>query len=178
MKQIYTHIYTDEQVKQMLDEGWPQNLATAGLAASLALGSPQKVEAKPTSSIMQMKNNIVAKVLAGEAAGEGALGMRAVACVIQNRAKGKDPVSVVTKPKQFSAYDDPGLMARNYSQVKEIADKIASEIGTLQDITGGATHYVTTSLYARKKDDPRSWISRMQVTKIIGAHIFMKEKQV
>ena len=101
MQKLQEHISNDEQVKQMLDEGWTQNVAAAGLAAGLAFGSPQGAEAKLQVPVVQTQNNIVAKVIAGEAASEGEKGMYAVACVIQNRAKHKSPTAVVTAPKQF-----------------------------------------------------------------------------
>lgn len=161
-------------LEKMQNEDWKSNVAAGLLAGTLATATPAMAASPDSSqSYSQSTSNIVAQVIAGEAAGEGYEGMYAVACVIQNR--GGNPVSVVTKPKQFSAYDDKALMKRNYAKVKKTADEIASKIGNLKDVTGGADHYVTKTLYAKKKNDKRSWISRMKVTKVIGNHVFMKE---
>jgi len=162
------------ETQNNLDElNWRKAAGGALLAASL-LGVPSIAQAAtPVKITQEEKQNIVAKVIAGEAAGEGYMGMKAVACVIQNRKK--DPIKVVTKPYQFSAYNDKALMNRNYAKVKKEADELASQIGKLDDITGGATHYVAKWLYDKKKDDPKSWISKMKVTKIIGNHVFMVE---
>lgn len=90
---------------------------------------------------------IVAEVIAAEACGEGEIGLRAVACIIANRAKaqGKAPFAIVTARNQFYGYT-----AKNrhklYLQVKPIVDKLAREIMTLKDITGGA-------LYFRRPDE-------------------------
>ena len=155
--------------KQMLLEfDLKRTLATAALGTALTFGA---VNAHAVDSI-------VPKVIAGEAAGEGQKGMQAVANVIHNRMNksGQSAERIVTKPKQFSALDDKSMMDRNYKQVKDQADEIASGIEKLPDITGGATHYVTKSLYNKRKDNPKSWISKMKVTAVIGNHVFMKEK--
>ena len=88
----------------------------------------------------------------------------------------KSPESVAYAPKQFSATSDPAMMQRNYLEVKNVADRLASQIGGLDDITGGATHYVTKGLYAKQVNNRGSWISRMGVTKVIGNHVFMRER--
>jgi spore germination cell wall hydrolase CwlJ-like protein len=145
------------------------------LASVLATSNPNVATAKEPVKQVVTKSNIVAKVIAGEAAGEGELGMTAVACVIQNRMKnGKTAEQIVKAPSQFSAMEEPAMMARNYRDVKEIADKLASQIGSLKDITGGETNYLTTELYNKKKNNPKSWASKMTVTKVIGKHTFLK----
>jgi spore germination cell wall hydrolase CwlJ-like protein len=123
-----------------------------------------------------MDKNIVAKVIAGEAGGEGEIGMRAVACVIANRCRlsHRTPKEIVTAPKQFSCLALPEMMERNYQEVKEIADKIASTIMMMDYITRGAENYCTAKLYYSQVRP--KWISGMQVTAIIGNHIFMKPK--
>lgn len=129
-----------------------------------------------------LAKKIVAKIVAGEAAGEGKEGMQAVLNVMLNRAKkpkrwGATLYEVATQPSQFSAYKDKALMERNYKQVKPIVDKLVDQAwsGNLQDITGGATHYVTKALYEKKKNDPKSWISKMKVIQTKKHHIFMVE---
>ena len=123
-----------------------------------------------------LENITIAKIVAGEAAGEGRRGMQAVLNVMVNRARrrGKTLYEIATAPHQFSAYADKALMERNYREVKPIVDSLVASANKLEDITGGATNYVTKSLYAKKKNDPNSWISKMTVTKIIGNHVFLK----
>ena len=164
-------------IEHVIDEINARQLAGLALAGTLAVAQPNVVKAQsPTQHQTQQShyNQIVAEVIAGEGAGEGEEGMRAIACVIQNR--GGNPVNVVTAPHQFSAYEDKALMKRNYAEVKPIADKLASEIGHLQDITNGANHYVTKKLYDAKRNHPNFWTNKMKVTKIIGKHVFLRGK--
>ena len=125
--------------------------------------------------------NIVAKVLAGEAGSAGEEGMKAVACVIQNRSG--DAEDLVRKKYQFSSMVMPAMMEKNYKAVKAVADKLASEIGSLTDVTGGATNYVTKALYKKVLDDPKwaktqklDWVGKMVKTVEIGNHVFLKGK--
>ena len=124
------------------------------------------------------ENNIVAKVIAGEAAGEGEIGLRAVACVIANRCKAqkRTPENIVTQPKQFSCLQLPEMMERNYQEVKEIVDILATNILELEDITSGALNYVTDKLYYSNVRP--FWIESMEVTKVIGKHVFMRPRAV
>ena len=88
------------------------------------------------------ETQIVAEVIAAEACGEDEIGLRAVACVIANRAKaqGITPYAVVTARGQFFGYT-----AKNrhklYLQVKPIVDRLARNIMNLKDITGGAKYF-------------------------------------
>lgn len=113
------------------------------------------------------ETEIVARVIAAEAAGEGEIGLRAVACVIANRARAqhKTPYQIVTARNQFY-----GLTAKNrkklYRQVKPIADRLAAEIMSLPDITGGALYFRT----AQERVFP--WCKIRTVK--IGKHIFYR----
>lgn len=122
--------------------------------------------------------DVIARTVWGEARGEGAEGMVAVANVIQNRVKagawyGATYEEVCKKPKQFSCWNtnDP-----NYNKILnvteadgdfEIAMMIARAVvdGDLKDITNGATHYHARSIYP-------SWASSLKQTAQIGNHIF------
>ncbi|MEK6897408.1 MAG: cell wall hydrolase [Nanoarchaeota archaeon] len=90
----------------------------------------------------ESQEQIIAEVIAAEAAGEGERGLRAVACVIANRARAqhKTPYQIVTAKNQFY-----GLTAKNriklYHQVKLIADRLARDIMKLKDITDGALYF-------------------------------------
>lgn len=113
------------------------------------------------------KTQVIAEVIAAEAAGEGETGMRAVACVIANRAKaqGKTPFAIVTARNQFYGYT-----AKNrhklYLWVKSVADKLAKEIMTLKDITNGA-------LYFRRPDEPKFRWCKIETYRYKN-HIFYK----
>ena len=111
----------------------------------------------------------VAVVIAAEAGGEGEIGMRAVACVIANRARAqhKTPYQIVTTKNQFY-----GLTAKNrmklYRSVKPIADRLARGIMRLKDITGGALYFRT------EKEKLFPWTKKENFTVRIGNHIFYK----
>lgn len=125
----------------------------------------------------------IAKIIAGEAGGEGKEGMIAVLSVAKNRLKqnpkrwGKTLYEVFTQPDQFSAYKDKDLMERNFKQVAPIVLDLVRNADKIKDNTGGATHYVTVKFYNKiMKSSKPHWIKKMVVTKQIGNHIFMKEK--
>lgn len=85
---------------------------------------------------------IVAKVIAGEACGEGEIGMQAVANVIANRSRVRkiSPTEVVTQPHQFKAYTAPNRDIL-YKQCKTQADRLAYNLENLSDITSGALFF-------------------------------------
>ena len=109
----------------------------------------------------------IAMVIASEAANQDEIGLRAVACVIANRAKaqGVSPYAVVTARGQFYGYT-----AKNrhklYLQVKTIVDKLAKNIMELPDITNGALYFRT------EKEKLFPWC-KIRIVKI-GKHIFYK----
>lgn len=115
---------------------------------------------------------IVAKVIAGEAAGEGYEGMYAVACVIQNRVEmtGRTPKEVVMQKKQFASLNNPKLTLL-YIPIKPCADYLATRIGTLDDVTGGATCFENIKRFGKP-----CWAKRMIETCRIGRHVFYREK--
>jgi 8-oxo-dGTP pyrophosphatase MutT (NUDIX family) len=143
----------------------------------------------PNQSIVTQQKIKDAYVIVGtvweETKGEGKSGMHAVLNVIMNRAKGdiSRARDEVLKPKQFSIWnnvsDPDGYCIRlakraaddkSYQNAVQLVD--AAMKGNLPDITGGATHY-----YNPKKANP-SWANALQVTKVIGNHVFMKPKPV
>ena len=117
----------------------------------------------------ESQEQIIAEVIAAEAAGEGERGLLAVACVIANRAKAqyKTPYQIVTAKNQFY-----GLTAKNrhklYAAVKPIADRLARDIMRLEDITGGALYFRT------EKERLFPWTKPENKTVKIGNHIFYK----
>ena len=123
----------------------------------------------------------LAKTIWGEARGEGARGMQAVANVVMNRVNagswyGASVKDVVLKKWQFSCWNDndpnkaiiENLSERQLALNGSLA--IARQVmnGSLPDITGGATHYHAKSIVP-------SWAASMQKTAVIGNHIFYKE---
>jgi len=127
---------------------------------------------------MEKDIDLLARTAWGEARGEGVRGMQAVMNVIMNRAKqggwwGDSIETVVKKRLQFSAWNenDPNrerMLTVNESDpwfraALDLA-KIAVR-GELADITGGATHYHTTSI------NP-TWADASKVTAQIGNHVF------
>lgn len=137
----------------------------------------------------ELKVDVLARTLWGEARGEGSAGMEAVACVILNRARiarklggywwGNDVIQVCHKPFQFSCWnkDDP-----NYRQVAAVdesnlyfatAKRIARRAlaGTLSDPTMGATHYHAAGISPY-------WAKNKEPVAVIGHHIFYKLVEV
>ena len=116
---------------------------------------------------------IVAKVIAAEAASQGRQGMLGVAHVIANRSKNanKDPMAIVAAPNQFYGYT-----AKNrdkiYEGVKAEALKIAQDLydGKLgEDFTKGATFF-------RQPNEPvMKWHG--EETFKLGNHIFHRERK-
>ena len=115
----------------------------------------------------ESQEQIIAEVIAAEAAGEGERGLRAVACVIANRARAwnKTPYQIVTAKNQFYGYTAKNRH-RLYLQVKPIADKLARNIMRLPDITGGALYFRT------EQERLFPWCKNRTVK--IGNHIFYK----
>jgi len=130
----------------------------------------------------------MAATIWGEARGEPMDGKRAVGWVIRNRAEhggwwGDDIVSVCTKPKQFSCWndDDPnseavkdiafsfGRKATEMLADKAIQDCVCAALEVLnehvKDETGGATHYHASRISP-------GWTSSLDETARIGRHVF------
>lgn len=127
---------------------------------------------------------IVAATLWGEARNQGEQGMRAVACVINNRLRQKyrkktSAAAVCLDPKQFSCWNpgDPNLprmqrIASEPDSAYRTACAIARELvqGTLQDITDRARHY-----YAATLRPPAYWSRGKSPCKVIGDHLFYND---
>jgi len=176
-----------QKLIERIEELKARDLVAAGLIGASAVITPvvpiNAAEPQHQAELAKDKDpDIVAKVIAGEAASEGEEGMKGVACVIQRRSgvKGKgptyyDPINIVLAKGQFDAVKHPEMMERNYAEVKDIADALASKIGSLVDNTDGATHFVTSEYHEKNKD--HGWLKNMEVTKTIGKLVFMKEKK-
>ena len=126
--------------------------------------------------------DILARVIWGEAEGEGYDGMQAVGNVIMNRVDvdskyNTDAEGIVMAKSQFSSVDDPvrfeammNLTNDNpeYIQALEISKKLLT--GEMKDITGGATHFYNPNTANMELD----WIKQYPVVTTIGKHTFAK----
>ena len=124
--------------------------------------------------------DVLARTIWGEARGEGAEGMQAVANVIVNRsmASGMSIRDVCQRNNgkvwQFSAWNplDPNMIRMIHVDASDPQFALALQIaaaatgGGLPDITGGALNY-----YNPRTASP-SWGKSMRVTAQIGNHIF------
>lgn len=134
-------------------------------------------------------DGLLARVIWGEARGEGPRGMKAVAWVVRNRVDadlgndgkpdwwGEGYSNVVLKPFQFSCLNrnDPNLdkilhfderNAFDKAIAKDIAKQVISAPRS-EDPTGGATHYHVKSITP-------AWADKLTKTVTIGNHVFYK----
>lgn len=128
------------------------------LAASVAHASP-----------CEGKCRDIAVILAGEAAGEKEIGMRAVASTIRNRAalSGKSAHYEATKKNQYYGHTAKNRF-RLYAQFRPVADKIALELisGRLKDTVNGG-------LYFRTAKEKRFKWCKVETARVFN-HIFYK----
>jgi len=126
--------------------------------------------------------DILARVIWGEAEGEGAEGMQAVGNVIMNRVErdskyNADAEDIVMEKDQFSAVSNPERLQAmvnltednpEYIQALEISKKLLA--GEIEDITGGATHFYNPNTANMELD----WIKQYPVIYKLGKHLFAK----
>ena len=148
----------------------------------------------------EKEQRIIALTILGEARGEGASGMYAVGCVIQERAKEKKitPAQVCHQPWQFSVWNAGNGKIKTEKELshlwesksapyaKSLALAIDSGFDLVQKFTGNADHY-----YSKKMmKSPPSWAYKIdkrtgkflrdskgnkiavKTTKVIGNHVF------
>ncbi len=126
--------------------------------------------------------DVLARTLWGEARGEGAQGMHAVANVILNRVAiaeergsfwwGDNIIQVCQKPYQFSCWNrsDPNFQKLHMIDKTDLyfatAQRLAARglAGALEDITGAATHYHTM-------DVTPYWSQGKNPCTILGNHV-------
>ena len=148
---------------------------------NMILGTPssEPIKPLPTVTLSDLSDKeVVARTIYGEARGEGIIGMQAVACVIQNRARiggwyGKSPREVCLRPFQFSCWNrtDPNrakLLSippedQQYQDALTIADRLLS--GMLLDITCDADSYEVRGTNAY-------WAKGLTPVASIGKHEF------
>ncbi|MBI3709616.1 MAG: cell wall hydrolase [Proteobacteria bacterium] len=155
--------------------------ATRSIALPISARSrPVPAKSSPTEPAVN-DTELLARVIWGEARGEGEAGMAAVASVIMNRVRrpgwwGNSLRSVCTCPWQFSCLN-PGDPNRAKLYAVTAADPIfATALAIAQravagdpaDPTRGATHY-----YAADTKQP-SWALGRVPTARIGRHLFYR----
>lgn len=126
--------------------------------------------------------DLLARILWGEARGEGELGMQAVACVVMNRARnprwwGRDVATVCLAPQQFSCASatDPNLSkllavtAADPAFRDDLAIADEALAGALRDITNRADHYLVSSI-----QDRTAWAKGRRPVAVIGRHSFFR----
>lgn len=132
-----------------------------------------------------LQADVLARTLWGEARGQGAEGMSAVANVVMNRVRlaqqkggywwGDTVVAVCQKPYQFSCWNRSDPNFKKLQAVDEgdlyfaTALRLARRavIGRLPDATEGATHYHAAGISP-------FWARGEKPCAVIGAHIFYK----
>jgi len=131
--------------------------------------------------------DILARTLWGEARGEPVRGKEAVAAVVLNRVArakerngqywwGNSVETVCRKPWQFSCWNDTDPNAAKLRQVGpadrqfRICIRIARRAigGSLDDPTGGATHY-------HRRGSLPAWARRVDPSAEIGHHLFYND---
>ena len=146
----------------------------------VALAPPTRVAPAGDAAIVQ----VVAQTLWGEARGESERGMRAVACVIEERRrrrwmKATNAAEVCLAPFQFGCWNrnDPNrarmeAIARQPDAAYTLATAIAQELvaGELVDITDRATHYYAASMPA-----PPGWARGKRPCATVGHHLFFND---
>jgi spore germination cell wall hydrolase CwlJ-like protein len=129
-----------------------------------------------------LAKEVLARTIWGEARGEGAVGMHAVANVILNRVAqpswwGDTVESVCMKPFQFSAWNKSDLNRVKLEQVSEEDPQFRAALqiahaaiaGELPDLTNGATHY-----HDKRMEIPPKWARGHEPLTTIGHHVFFK----
>lgn len=201
---------TGDLEEAVVDEGVMKNIALAALLAVPGIvdakdvqNSLDKADSQYEQTVQNVNSrvrmvgrysafqaaNIIARTIYAEARSEGEEGMRAVASVIYNRAKGKDSdfALVCIKPWQFSCWN--GLTVKHADQLApkafkikipasakngssqgswKTAMKIAGEMlsGSFTPTTSATFYYVTDM----KK--PPKWKKQLKDVMKIGKHTF------
>ena len=166
-------------------DGAGASAAAPHAPAAAPVGGPVAVpHFGPTGATAADELAVLAATLWGEARNQGDEGMRAVACVIQNRKnagyrKKTTFAAVCLDPKQFSCWNagDPNLprmkqVANQPDAAYQTALAIATELVQrgLQDITDRSRHY-----YAASLRPPAYWARGKSPRKVIGDHLFFND---
>ncbi len=133
----------------------------------------------------EMEIETLARTLWGEARGEGATGMLAVACVILNRVRiaerkgkfwwGNSIIQVCQKPYQFSCWNKSDPNFKKLLQISEDNPYYATALriarraihAQMDDITNCADHYHAAGISP-------FWTKNQKPVTVIGRHIFYR----
>jgi spore germination cell wall hydrolase CwlJ-like protein len=151
-----------------------------GAPAAMHGGAPRPQAAAPQASATPAAGgddlDIAARVLVGEAGGEGPEGMAAAAAVMANRARlqGRSLREVVTAPGQFEAWGSRqrelmALPPERVAEARRILEGVLS--GGTPDPTNGATHFLNPDLQRQMGRNQPAWAPEGQGTRI-GRHVF------
>ena len=131
----------------------------------------------------QLPPDIVARILLGEAAGEGPEGMAFVRDVFVNRARAQKKTleQVATAPYQFSAYDRPDLeqfVAKQPLMLRNLANELVAEALRPEfQPKYDASHYVTSDFYENRGTlKPSHWVNQMEPAYRVGRHQALKPR--
>ena len=154
------------------------------LRSGVSAGAPAKLSIASSMPALQGNDrDVTARTLWGEARNQGERGMRAVACVINNRWKTqyrrrKTPTDVCLDRWQFSCWNtsDPNLAklravtptsSAAFAMALQLADELIA--GSLVDITFRARHYYAATA------KPPLWAQGHQPCAVIGDHLFFND---
>lgn len=154
-----------------------------GRSAAAPAPAPAPRDNKPAASATALTElEVVAATLWGEARNQGDEGMRAVACVIGNRAhthyrRCAGPREVCLDRWQFSCWNDGDpnrakllAVARQPDGAFKRAQAIAADLlaNRLSDVTRGARHYHTSRVRP-------SWARGKSPCAVVGDHLFYND---
>lgn len=118
----------------------------------------------------------------GEAAGEGAEGMRLIGEVIRNRMeeRGLSAGEVVRQKRQFTGYENPGAAVKKDQQnpaLRAIAEAAWEASADPADPTRGATHYWSPEGMIAETGKPDPYWANSEQTEYgrlpMGGHVFL-----
>lgn len=154
-------------------------LLVAGCVEGRVIEMPQSVVPLKRGDV-----DVLARVLYGEARGEGREGMEAVAWVVVNRVRQPgtrfpDTVSAVCRqPKQFSCLNPGDPNAKLCAAINESDPAFLTAMlaavnvlsGQVPDPTHGSQFYFVSNM-----KNPPEWRKAMKLKAVIGAHSFFYE---
>lgn len=147
-------------------------LAICAVAAAFVLGAMSVARGAEPPRLRPGEIDLLAKVVAAEARGEGAAGQRAIAWVAINRLDaapeyGRTLTRVLLAPGQFAK---PVPIADNSpAYLKAMLATVQVLLGTVDDDSRGSLYFFRTDM----KPWP-GWARHMQVRAVIGRHTFLR----
>jgi spore germination cell wall hydrolase CwlJ-like protein len=168
-----------ERINALIKSGTLVELSPSGSQASGGDAGPAKSSGGNPTKLSDADLDYLVRTTYGEAAGEGAMGHKAVAAVIMNRARqsGMSVKDVVLAKSQFEPWGNQGARARMESldpsspKYQSILNNVRGIVdGTESDPTNGATHFYAPKAQAALGRSNPSWDNGNGVD--IGNHRF------